>query len=469
MKLKILSIDYLQDDERIHHYSFYKSPSFADFDSLIIDPHLIPEIWTTSKKVITYNDGSLWAYSDNDDGFSKALKEIINRRAKETQLLLEITGGIVICFLRNKRSVLNCAPNKYKTEDRSIIHSYSWIPTREFSYTYRSRTPYSNKVEVLLGKYKLSSYTFDPSPRLGKEISEIDKSHPFSQYFIALRDNIYFEAVLSDSGLCNVSKPIAKNKVGEVIALEIPFGKGKFIFLPPFDESVDPKKVSGILIDCIRKSLQWTPPLTKPHWLKEYSLPEEEGLQEKMKDTEEKLKTILREKEELQKEVDEIELLKGLLYESGKYGLEPPVRKAFRILGFNVLEPEEYDKPYDLFVTEEGLLVIGEIEGSKGSVDVEKYRQLLDYVTETTLGGERCKGILIGNGYVDIEPSKRPEQFTEHAIRGCENQKYCRMTTTELYKAINTVLSEPKNQKLKDLIKERILSCEGEFKFDVLR
>lgn len=161
-----------------------------------------------------------------------------------------------------------------------------------------------------------------------------------------------------------------------------------------------------------------------------------------------------------------MERLKGLLYETGKYGLEPSVRKAFRIVGFNIKEPEEYDKPYDIFAIEDKISVIGEIEGSKGQIDVSKYRQLLDYVTEATLEGKNCKGILIGSGFVDVEPSSRGEQFTEQVIRGCENQKYCRITTVELYKAVRAILSKPDNQKLKNAIKENILVCEREFKFD---
>lgn len=165
--------------------------------------------------------------------------------------------------------------------------------------------------------------------------------------------------------------------------------------------------------------------------------------------------------------LDEIERLKGLLYETGKYGLEPSVRIAFRVIGFDVKEPEEYDKPYDLFAVEGDIVIIGEIEGSKSQVGVEKYRQLLDYVSEVTLEGKRCKGILIGNGFVDTEPSLRGEEFTDQAIRGCESQKYCRMTTTELYQAIEAILSNPTKVELKESLKKKVLACESEFKFNV--
>jgi predicted fused transcriptional regulator/phosphomethylpyrimidine kinase len=58
-------------------------------------------------------------------------------------------------------------------------------------------------------------------------------------------------------------------------------------------------------------------------------LPGEEDLQNKLENIENEFKTIERKKEEIQKAIDKIELFKSLLYETGKYGLEPPVREAF--------------------------------------------------------------------------------------------------------------------------------------------
>lgn len=464
MKLKILSVGLSLPDKEIENASFYDPLSFSDFDVLMIDPKNIPEIW--EGKIPPRNDGTLWVDARSDSGFSKELKELMDRRAKEVRLLLEYTGGIVVCFLRGKGVGLDCyfREREYTME----ANIYNWLPGTTFTYT--SKDPmYLFKTEMQRRKvsYTFSHYSFNPEKRFGREIGEIHKGHPFSQYFFGLKDKIYFEAVISDTGLLECSKHIAKNKVGEVIALEIPIGKGKFVLIPPFDDSADMKKVSGVLVDCIRKSLEWSVPLAKPDWLKNYSLPGEEQVSKKMDSLNDELKKLNEKKEKIQTQIDEIEILKGLLYETGRYGLEPPVRKAFSIIGFDVKDPGEYDKPYDLLAIEGDTFIIGEIEGSKAQVDVDKYRQLLDYVTEATIEGKGCKGILIGNGFVDSEPSKRKEQFTEQVIRGCDSQRYCRMTTTELYKAVYSILSQPSDTKTKNLIKDSILNCEGEFKFDV--
>jgi len=438
MKFKILAVDFPIVGKGITNASFYYAPSFSDYDAVIIDPIKVSDAW---KNIAPEKDGSLLVYSDRDNGLSKMLVAFMEQCVEETKLLLEKTGGIVVCFLRQKGPILSY---KFKfsfidNEYAKSIHRYSWLPSGKYShedYNY-----------VFSGQY------FDPVPRVGKEIGDIDKTHPFVQYFAALKKQIRFEAVINDDELFRVAKPIAKNKVGEVVALELSFGQGKFIFLPPPMGSIDEEKVSGILIDCIRKSLNWTQPLTEPDWINKYELPGESQIKKEIEKLQEKIASLEKKKQKIQEQRDKLEMLKGMLYEQGKYGLEPPVREAFRILGFKVLNPEEYEEDYDLYIKETDLTIIGEIEGSNKQIDVRKYRQLLDYVNN------------IGNGFIDVDPDERTEQFTEKAILGCKRQKFCRMTTYELFKAVRAVLSNPRNKELKKSIKKKILRCDNEFKF----
>lgn len=444
MKLKILAVNCLANRKGIVALDFYQSPSFSDYDALIIDPQNISEDWT--EKIGANKEGVLWTYKGLDGGYGAALLGIMSQRSEEILLLLEKTGGIVICFFRDRGVVLNYHSGSGSSNKE--ISRYGWIPP-------------------VWGKegYKLSPY-FKCKRRVGKEFGEINKAHPFSQYLIVLKDNLTFEAVIEDISMLEYSTVIGKNKVGEIIALEIPIGIGKFIFIPPFDSSAETEKITGILIDCIRKSLQWSKPLVRPDWLNRYTLPSEEDLLKKLEEIDGESKRINQRKENIDKDINKIECLKGLLYETGKYALESSVREAFRIIGFSVKEPTEYNEPYDLFGVEGDINIIGEVEGSKGQIDVGKARQLLDYVTNAISDGKKCKGILIGNGFIDILPQERKEQFTDQVIRICDNQKYCRMTTTELYKSIEAILSNPSNQELKESAKKKILDCESEFRFD---
>ena len=55
----------------------------------------------------------------------------------------------------------------------------------------------------------------------------------------------------------------------------------------------------------------------------------------------------------------------------------------------------------------------------------------------------------------------------KEVIRICDKQKYCRMTTIELYKTIGAILYNPTSIKLRESLKKKIIACENEFKFDV--
>lgn len=384
MKLKILSIDFQIKGKGIENYSFYEAPAFSDYDAVIIDPQEISDLWVD--EIRPENDGRLWTSTKYDQGFGNHITFFMNSRKHELRHLLTITKGIVVCILRSCGPILNISeyPSESSRRERAwSINRYSWL---------------SNIINS------------SPISRQGTTIKTINKHHMFNQYLNAFKDFLFFEAVLL---LYPRGLPIATNRVGELIAVEYSVKGGKVIFIPPL-KNYDPEKVGGVLIDCLKGMLKWNIPSWKPDWVSDYSLPGEDEIITKIKKCDDEISKIEEEKEKLKSEYNKFEMLKGLLYEQGKYGLEPAVREAFRILGFKILEPDEYDEEYNLFSKEEDLTVIGEIEGSENQINLAKYRQLLDYVDrEETLNANKVKGILIGNEFVKKKIKERGEQFTE--------------------------------------------------------
>jgi hypothetical protein len=158
-----------------------------------------------------------------------------------------------------------------------------------------------------------------------------------------------------------------------------------------------------------------------------------------------------------------------LLYGYGKSVLEPAVRSAFRLLGFGVPEPEGYAGEWDVELHEprSSGTAIGEVEGSTGAVNVDKFRQLLDYVHSEVEQGRDHKGILIGNGYREMAPdaTERENQFTEKAVLGARRFGFCLLRTSELFKAVCAVLGSADAEGLKTRIRESILSKVGVWDF----
>jgi len=454
VKLRILWVDVPLKHERVEMGSFRTADAFSDYDVVVIDPAEISAIWSGLQAEA---NGRIRLYAHRDGGTGKALSELMQRRSDETKMLLERVGGILICFLRRKENVLERAGVRGGTLD--YIDLYSWIPTRF----------YEKASKEGVEEFLFSGLSYSTEPRSGKQIVDIDFKHPFSQYFQAFQGRIRFEVVVKLEEVEQSSTIIARNKVGEVIAFELPFGQGKMIFLPPAPIKYleDRKKAAGVLLSCVSSMVSLPVPSTRAAWLDKYSLPGENEHQKEIQNLGTQIQRLGDRKRELEEKQDVIGKLKGILDLRGKLQLEPLVREAFRKLGFKVLNREEYEEPYDLYMFEGKTPIVGEIEGTEGQVDIQKFRQLLGYVTErVTETGEQCKGILVANAYADKDPPKRGEQFTKEVIRGCSTQKYCRITTWELFKALRAVLLVPSDRELKKRIRKAIIESDGEFIFD---
>ncbi|MBN1446135.1 MAG: hypothetical protein JW957_08545 [Candidatus Omnitrophica bacterium] len=416
----------------VHNANATITTSFSDYDVVIIDPLFIPkQLWLGRVK---YNNGKLFTDRDNDGGLGNSLISLFETKREETKILIEQSGGRIICFARLINSSLYVASRNFPSV---YLNEYSWLPD--------SYEPY-----------------FDS--RKGETVSAVDSKNPFSNYFEIFSNSIDFEVVIRKKYL--MEKILARNKGNEIISAEFLKDSGKIIFLPPLKNfSAVGNALSEVITNSARESLGWSPSLTIPEWISTYKLPSEEKTQKEKDD----LETKKREMEQLENAILEkekkIDMFKSLLYGQGKFVLESAVKRAFKLVGFNIIPDDKYEVDCDLYIEEDKYIIVGEIQGTKNQIDQKKYRQLLDYVEDLRLKKEKeVMGILIGNGLIDTEPEKRGEQFTSHAIKGCEKQSYCRMTTFELFKTVKKILDKPEDNKLKNSIKQKIIDCKSEFK-----
>jgi hypothetical protein len=303
-------------------------------------------------------------------------------------------------------------------------------------------------------------------------VEPLNSAHgPTAGYFQVLKGNLHYAAYLQTDEAQIVSKSgrvFAVNSVDYPVSAEFKVGEGVLSFVP-VAHSVTADRLGAAIVKMVRFHFEKQVESDAPEWVREVSVPGAGAHDRRLAELVTERDQLAREISVLQEQRDELLGLAGLLYGYGKVILERQVRAAFRLFGFMVPEPEEYTGEWDvdLLEQESSRTGIGEVEGSEGPIDVDKYRQLLDYVEAEALEGREHKGILIGNGFRLQPPdaAERQQQFSDHALRGAARNGFCLMPTTEVFKAACAVLEALDAEGLKIEIRDSIFKTVGVWKF----
>ncbi|WP_420583424.1 hypothetical protein [Reichenbachiella sp.] len=313
-----------------------------------------------------------------------------------------------------------------------------------------------------------SNYSFIPfnlkvSNASGKLINV--ENSVFTPFFNDFKEFINYEAYIEQEGLNPLFSTRNKDKVlGAYSNVE----NGLIIYLPHLDFNSDSltknneefeeewnskglqvgKRFIQSLIKIeksLRKEEEKTP---KPTWVenKSFALKQAEKTKKQINNNNEKIKILEKSNQKLQKELEEQESLKDLLYETGK-PLEQAVIKALKILGF---EAENYDDGTleldQVIIGPENIRYIGECEGKdKKDIDIGKFRQLLDALSEDFEREEieeKAFGLLFGNPKRFTEPDKRGSGFTTKCITGAEREKIGLIKTSSLFDACRRIIEQ---------------------------
>jgi hypothetical protein len=399
--------------------SIQSAVSISDFDAFLFDPDGIP--------------GDAMA------------PDALQRKSDELRDLVERKGGVIICLLR---------PNDWRVNvgQFGMVDKY-WLLQAA------ARDPHS----LITRHIKSGS---------GSSINRMRSARgATSAYFQVLSKNLQFTAylALNESQIAQSSGlTFAVNSVGHVIAAEFPLGEGLVSFVPiPRDVTGD--RLGAALVQTVSAHFSRQPDLDIPEWAHAVAIPG-------AKEYDDKIATLSSQRENLTLEIsaleagrDEITRYRRLLFGYGKGVLEHQVRAALKLLGFEVKEPEEYTGEWDVDLIEPGTgaTALGEVEGAESFVDVEKSRQLLDYIAAEAVEGRDHKGLLIGNGFRLTAPGspERQQQFSDHALRAAQRFQFCLLPTSELLKAVCAVLESPQDDALKARIRESLIQNVGPWSF----
>lgn len=441
MENRTLSIDWRLDHPTIQREGFFGRFSFSAFDAVLIDPLEINQRWT--HEIGIGPDGVRRIDAQRDRGLGKTLTAWMGKRRSETEDLLKQAGGILICRLRSRGEPLEISAGASPAEH---LDRYSWLPSVSLIDRHHQLVFPSN------GRFV---------PRRGRDIVVEDSNSPFSEYIEQFREFFVYDAVYQDllsTPIERFAQVLARNKVGDVLAMEIPFDEGRFILVPP-TEGVSPSHEASVLREAIDRMIDRPAFTASPDWLPGYPLPGEDSLNDELMRLEERHAAMAAKIAELRANLEETTRHKHMLYARGRFAFLPAVADGFHALGFDV---ETEDGMLTLH-SEEGdaLVVTAAAEGAK--VQLPAYRQLLHAVDQAVTDGDgRLKGILVVSGSRELDPKRRATQFSEGVSRGCTDQGYCILSSYHLFKLVQDTLAT----KTKDhaSIRRQLIECDGEFR-----
>jgi len=371
--------------------------------------------------------------------------ETFRRRKNELQDVIQKKGGIIVSLLRpdNLRlAVQGVGPfNRYSLLEQAGGQAYK-----------------------LLRGYLESG--------AGSSVICINSARgPTAAYFQVLRQKLQFEAYLNstEAQVAQYSGVVfAVNSVGYPIAVEFGIGEGVVSFVP-VPQDAPPERIGAAIVKMVAAHFRKHTDIDAPNWTQGIMLPGAHAYDAGIADLSAQREQLTSEISKLEAKRNEIANHLRLLFAYGKGVLEPQVRTALRLLGFTVREPEAYSGEWDVDLTDgqSGRTAIGEVEGSEGAIDVDKSRQLLDYIEAEAIEGRDHKGLLIGNGFrlTPPEASERQQQFSDHTRRAAARFHFCLLPTTELFKAVCAVLESPEDEALKMQIRESLLGTVGAWTF----
>jgi hypothetical protein len=418
--MHILSIGYSMGDERVDCYDFVNSYAFYEYDVIIAEP------------------SSIWSDKGNYLKPIEVLRHLVLRE-KEVDTFFE-NNGLCIVFIR---------PPKYhdlvsREGGTAQLSSYDWLPEGKQIKQY---------ISLCKGR--------------GEKLTKIENS-AFTPYF--KQEGLEWDYCLEKEfmTLYPGMKPLAISGKDMIVGAEVGLPEGgKIVFLPYWSKSDE-----EVLLDCIQNAVikgVETPP---PDWMKDYQLPGEKEKDIEIEQVDSQITELGSKKLQLTREKDEIVKYKKLLYETGKLVLEPVVRDAFKLLGFNVVD--DYEPTEGSNLDTDGLVIskfgkgILEIKGRNADIGLDDLRQVVTNTLDDlkiTKESKSKRAILVGNGFRLYPPSKRDinKIFEQHVRDSANRQSVALLNTVDLYDLVVKVL-EKEDIDLEE-IQKVILNTNGVCKF----
>lgn len=404
--MKIGVIGEYVEIEGIKNIGFSSSMSLLDFDIILLDFNSI--LWEYKVEKTFRGLTSL-----SDDSSVKLIHDC-ERRKKEILELLKIGRSIVVytpkptkCYVDSgKREYSGTGKNRHTTRMVDLWNLIDILPIKVLT-----EEAQGNSIEYLEND-------------IFKEFWEMNKE--FLEY------NAYFEE--------NIGNPIFKiRSTNKVIGTYVTYEKGNLVFIPRFlDEHEDLDNENNFfasITSLISKLQVDSGKYTLPEWSEQYVLPNEDKIENEVKELEQ---TLFRLEEKIilsKKRLEKVRELKLLITGTGR-ALELKVRQAFEELGFIV--SEGLPGRDDLILKLDDKIAVVEVKGVKKSAAEKHAAQLEKWVSEYYSNKNIMpKGILVVNAFKDLPLNERCEdEFPNQMLSYSTKREHCLITGNQLLELV---------------------------------
>jgi hypothetical protein len=244
-----------------------------------------------------------------------------------------------------------------------------------------------------------------------------------------------------------------------VLGAKMPYGEGHVIILP----NVQHLDELAFFEACseYRFKRQGTTP---PDWAGRVHVPGLQPIESAIADLDKRIGDLQSERQLRTVELDGRTAYRKLLYEKGRSQLEPIVLRALDDLDFGTTPSEVIAEIHEIDgrTTTGSSTGIVEVKGSKKQIAQSEFSPFVTKIlADAEVSKKYSKGILVGNGLCEAEPSERigDSVFSPHVLDGARRNSVALVNSVELYWLCCALLRADSIDK--NAVREAILTGNG--------
>ena len=382
--------------DRCIKWDFKNASNFSDCDKLIVD-------------MTTLTDTDLYFIT-----WEKAT-EIFDQIKKRFE-----SGGEIVCILQSKFEKTN--------SEKTIINNYFWCP---LAFNFKKVTK-GSKIEAV------KDFEYNEYLAMVKNW-EIEIENPKCKLYPT--EDAFEGTLVSVTSSAIYTQSYAM--IGGVFSVKglLRPTSGKLVMLPPIEDSKEG-------INVILKSWERITSTLLPDWIRNITIPNLPQIKKLIVDENQKIEKIQNTILNLEKQKNELEKFRRLLYTDG-VELEEIVMESLQKIGISSIRKGRDENHEDMifdFESKDSNLCVIEVKGMERNMKLAHIRQTLHWALDYQEKGKKAKPLLIANIFrlEDLTTSKTKREGFSEFEEFCSQYDICVLPTTILFDLVCKVLNGKK-------------------------